>query len=106
MGDTCQDGQVGPGSPCALAVGEGQAHLSSCTSSEVSHPLQLLQGLSESSYEFDSLHNLFVFNGYFSEIYVNLLWNKLNEMANDTSLYFLQPQPPNVLYISSFLSSH
>ena len=47
MGDTCQDGQVGPGSPCALAVGEGQAHLSSCTSSEVSHPLQLLQGLSD-----------------------------------------------------------
>lgn len=54
-------------------------------------------------YELDSLHNLFVFNGYFSEIYVNLLWNKLSDMENDMSLYFLQPQTPNVLYISSLL---
>ena len=47
MGDTCQDCQAGPGSPCTLAVGEGQPHLSSHTSSEASRPPKLLQGLSD-----------------------------------------------------------
>ena len=39
-------------------------------------------------YELDSLHNLFVFNGYFSEIYVNLLWNNLLENTEISTLYF------------------